>query len=129
MCKFNTKITIVQLLRLTIVSAKSKIHSPRRGSLSLGNSVVLEIAAALLFISTTNSCQFWDSFVETQAHFQQTVYFRELCTRCGPMGTTEPSCNLKIESCKKFPKCFSWIVTFYIRGTKFMLFSCRKLCC
>ena len=50
MCEFNTKITIVQLLRLTIFSAKSKIHSPRRGYLSPGNSIVLEIEAALLFI-------------------------------------------------------------------------------
>ena len=28
MCEFNAKITIAQLLRLTIVSAKSKILSP-----------------------------------------------------------------------------------------------------
>ena len=48
--------------RLTIVSAKSKIYSPRRGYLSLGNSIDLEIAAALLFISVTNSCRFWGSF-------------------------------------------------------------------
>ena len=34
MCEFNTKITIAQLLRLTSVSAKSKIYSPRRGYLS-----------------------------------------------------------------------------------------------
>ena len=60
MCKFNTKITIAQLLRLTI-------HSLRQGYLSPGNSIVLEIEAALLFISVTNSCRFWVSFVETQA--------------------------------------------------------------
>ena len=53
MCEFNTKITIAQLLRLSIASAKPKIYSPRRGYLSPGNSVVLEIAAALLFISVT----------------------------------------------------------------------------
>ena len=50
MCEFNTKITIAQLLRLTIVSAKSKIYSPRRGYLSPGNSIILEIAATLSFI-------------------------------------------------------------------------------
>ena len=54
---------------------KSKIHSPRRGYLSPVNSIVLEIAAALLFISVTNSCRFWGSFVETQARLQQTCLF------------------------------------------------------
>ena len=62
MCEFNTKITIVQLLRLTIVSAKSEIYSLRPGYFSPGNSVVLEIAAASLFISITNSGRFWGSF-------------------------------------------------------------------
>ena len=78
MVKFNTKITIAQLLRLTIVSPKSKIHkihSHRRGYLSPGYSIVLGIAAALLFISVTNSCRFWGSFVKTQARFQQTCLF------------------------------------------------------
>ena len=36
----------------TIVSAKSKIYSPRRGYLSPGNSIILEITATLLFIDT-----------------------------------------------------------------------------
>ena len=56
MCELNTKITIAQLLRLTIVSEKSKIYSPRPGYLSPGNSIVLEIAAALLFFSVTIFC-------------------------------------------------------------------------
>ena len=73
MCEFNRKITIVQLLRLTIVSAKSKIHSPRRGYLSPGNSIVLEIETALLFISVTNSCWFWGSLVEVQERFQEAL--------------------------------------------------------
>ena len=46
-----------KLLRLTIASAKSKDHVPRRGYLSPVNSIVLEIAAALFFISVTNSRQ------------------------------------------------------------------------
>ena len=75
MCEFNTKITIVQLSRLTILSAKSKIHSLRWGYLSPGNSIALEIESALLFISVTNSCWFWGSFVQIQAHFQQTCIF------------------------------------------------------
>ena len=62
MCEFNTKITIAQLLRLTIVSVKSKIYSSRRGYLSPGNSIVSEIAATLLFISVTIFCWFWGSF-------------------------------------------------------------------
>ena len=62
MCEFNTKITIAQLLRLTIVPAKSKIYSQRRGYLSPGNSIVLGIAATLLFISVTIFCRFWGSF-------------------------------------------------------------------
>ena len=48
--------------RLTIVSGKSKIYSPRQGYLSPGNSIVLVIAATLLFISVTIFCQFWGSF-------------------------------------------------------------------
>ena len=47
MFEFNTKITIAHLLSLTIVSAKSKIYSPRRGYLSPGNSIVLEITSTL----------------------------------------------------------------------------------
>ena len=39
-----------QSLRWTIAPAKSKIYSPRRVYLSPGNSIVLEIAATLLFI-------------------------------------------------------------------------------
>ena len=46
----------------TIVSAKSKIYSPRRGYLSPGNSIILEIAATLLFIGVTSFCWFWGSF-------------------------------------------------------------------
>ena len=56
MGEFKTKITIIQILRLTTTSAKSKIHSPRRGYLSPGNSIILEIETALLFISVKNSC-------------------------------------------------------------------------
>ena len=66
-----------QLLRLTIVSAKSNIHSPRRGYLSPGSCIILEIDVALLFISVTNSCRFWASFVEMHARFQQTCTFKE----------------------------------------------------
>ena len=72
MREFNTKITIAQLLRLTIVSAKSKIYSARRGYFSPGNSIVLEIAATLLFISVSFFSDFEAHFVETQARFQQT---------------------------------------------------------
>ena len=73
MCEFNTKITrecveiqgirvseqedtnkivmkITQLLRLAIVSAKSKFYSPRRGYLSPGNFIVLGIAATHFII-------------------------------------------------------------------------------
>ena len=46
----------------TIVSAKSKIYSPRRGYLSPGNSIILEIAATLLFFGVTVFCWFWGSF-------------------------------------------------------------------
>ena len=48
--------------RLTIVSGKSKIYSPRQGYLSPGNSIVLVIAATLLFISVKIFCRFWGSF-------------------------------------------------------------------
>ena len=62
MCEFNSKITIAQLLRMTFVSAKSTIYSPRRSYLSPGNSIVLEIVATLLFISVTIFWWFWGSF-------------------------------------------------------------------
>ena len=68
MCELNTKITIAQLLRLTIVSAKSKNYSPRRGYLSPGNSIVLGISATLSIIH--------------QRHIHASnrpVYFRDLC--------------------------------------------------
>ena len=84
MCEVNTKITIAQILRLTIVSAKSKIYSPRRGYLSPGNSIALEIAATLLFISVTIFPDFGAHFVETQARFNQTGLFSWLmrCLQC-----------------------------------------------
>ena len=52
MSKVKTKITIAQLLRLTISLCKVKIYSPRRlrRYLSPGNSIIFEIAATLLFI-------------------------------------------------------------------------------
>ena len=75
MCEFNTKITIAQLLSLTIVSAKSKTYSPRWGYLSPGNSIVLQIAATLLFIGITIFADFGAHCVETQAHFQQPCLF------------------------------------------------------
>ena len=76
MCEFNTKITITQLLSLTVVSAKSKIYSPRRGYLSPGNSIILEIAAILLFIiATIFTFTFGAHFLESQARFQQTCLF------------------------------------------------------
>ena len=62
MSEVKTKITIAQTLTLrltpglTIASAKSKIYSPRQGYLSPGNSIILEIAATLLFIGVTIFC-------------------------------------------------------------------------
>ena len=61
--------------RLTIASGKSKIYSPRQGYLSPGNSIVLVIAATLLFISVTIFCRFW----ELKHASNRPVYFRDLC--------------------------------------------------
>lgn len=36
--------------------------------------------------------------------------------------------NNKIERSKNLPKCFSLMVTFYIRDSKLMLLSCHKFC-
>ena len=57
----------------TIVSAKSKIYSPRRGYLSPGNynSIILEIAATLLFTGVTIFC--WNSSTLPN----RPVYFHE----------------------------------------------------
>ena len=71
MCEFNTKITIAHLLRLTIVSAKSNIYSPRLGYLSPGNSIVLEIATVYYSSVSQILINFGANFVETQALFQQ----------------------------------------------------------
>ena len=65
MCEFNTKSTIAQLLRLTIVSAKSKICSPRRGCLSPPYN-----SSASRFFADVGA-----HFVETQARLQQTDLF------------------------------------------------------
>ena len=76
MSEVKTKIKIAQtLIRLTIVSAKSKIYSLRRGYLSPGNSIILEIAATLLFIGSQFFADFGAHFVETQARFQPTRLF------------------------------------------------------
>ena len=37
--------------------------------------------------------------------------------------------NRKNERRKNLPICFSLMVTFYIRGSEIMLFSCHKFCC
>ena len=69
MCKFKRKIKIAQLFRLTIVSAKSKIYSPRRGYLSpsFWKQQLLHYSSASQFFA-----DFEAHFVETQARFQQT---------------------------------------------------------
>ena len=81
MSDFKAKIAIAQLLRLTIVSAKSKIYSPRRGYLSPGNSIILEIAATLLFISVTIFCWFWGSFCWNSSTFptDQFIFVNPSC--------------------------------------------------
>ena len=92
MCELNTKITIVQLLRLTIVSAKSKIYSPRRGYLSPGNSIVLGIAATLLFISVTTTkilpyhisthlCKFVKMVLRPKKQFFFSLDFKTMLTK------------------------------------------------
>ena len=55
-CANSTQTTIAQLLRLTIVSAKSKIYSPRRGYLSPGHHQghnLLPILGLILLNSST----------------------------------------------------------------------------
>ena len=77
MCEFNTNVQSSNSLRLTIVSAKPKIHSPRRGYLSPGNSIVLEKETASLFISVTNSCSSVGDNLTKFKHASITpVYFR-----------------------------------------------------
>ena len=73
MCEFNTTITIAQLLRLTIVSAKSKIYYPRQSYLSPGNSFVLEIAATFLFMLILGLI-----LLKLKHASKSSVYFRDL---------------------------------------------------
>ena len=86
MHKFNTEIPTLQLLSLTTVSAKSKIQFPRQGYLSPGNSIVLEIEVALLFISVTNS---WAHLLKFKHAFNRPIYFHDLCKRCGSIALTD----------------------------------------
>ena len=52
--------------------------------------MVLEIAAALLFIRVTNSCRQLGLILLKLKHAsKRPVYVRELCTRCGPIVTTD----------------------------------------
>ena len=76
MSEFKTKITIAQL----IVSVKSKIYSPRRVRryLSPGNSIILEIAATLLFIGVTIFSLFLGLILLKLKHASnRPVYFQE----------------------------------------------------
>ena len=60
---------------LTIVSAKSKIYSPRRGYLTPGNFIILEIAATVYYSSASQFfADFGAHFVETQARFRKTLF-------------------------------------------------------
>ena len=54
-----------------------KIYSPRRGYLLPGNSIILEIAATLVYYSSASQflADFGAHFVETQERFQQTCLF------------------------------------------------------
>ena len=55
MCEFNTKVQSSNSMRLTIVSAKSKIHFPRGGYLSPGYSIVLEKKTECSIIQTRHN--------------------------------------------------------------------------
>ena len=81
MWELNTKITIAQFLRLTIVSAKSKIYSPRQSYLSPGNSIVLEIAATLFIIHQRHNFLPILALIllKLKHASNRLVYFRDLC--------------------------------------------------
>ena len=100
MCEFNSKITIVQLLRLTMVSAKSKLHSPRRNYLPPGKFYRFgNRSCFVVFISVTNSCPFWGSFIEIQACFQQICLFSRFMHALRTYG-----CHELIVCCKRTTK-------------------------
>ena len=81
MCELNTKITIAQLLRLTIVSGKSKVYSPRRGYISPSNSIVLGIAATLFITHQRHNCLPILALILLKLKYasNRPVYFRDLC--------------------------------------------------
>ena len=79
MCEFNTKITIAQLLRLTIASAKSKIYSPRRSYLSPCNSIVFRNSSYFIIHQRHNYLLILGLILFTLKHASNTpVYFRDL---------------------------------------------------
>ena len=90
MCEFKSKVRISQLLRLTIVSAKSKIYSPRRGYLSPGNSMVLGNSSCFIVHQRHKFLPILGLILLKLKHASNRhVYFRDLCTRCGPIDTTD----------------------------------------
>ena len=59
MSEVKTKITIAQLL---LMQSQNLLSKTRTTLLSPGNSIILEIAATLLFICVTSFHWFWGSF-------------------------------------------------------------------
>ena len=114
MREFNTKITIAQLLRLTIVSAKSNIYSPRRGYLSPGNSIVLGIAATLLFISITIFCPFWGSFCWNSSMLPTDLFIFVTYARAAAL----PQKSSQITFQPTYAKLLSSKITKHIKFTK-----------
>ena len=66
--------------RLTIVSGKSKLNSPRQGYLSPGNSIVLVIAATSIIHQRRNLLPMLGVILLKLKHASnRPVYFRDLC--------------------------------------------------
>ena len=79
MCEFNTKVQSSNSMRLTIVSAKSKIHFPRGGYLSPGYSIVLEKKKhRMLYYSYASHllADFGDNLSKFKQSSNSPVYFR-----------------------------------------------------
>ena len=96
MCEFNTKITIAQLLRLTIVFAKSKIYSPRGCYLSPGNSIRFGNSSYFIIHQRHNFLLILGLISLKLMHTSnRPVYFRYLCAAYSALPQKSSRITLK----------------------------------
>ena len=100
---WNVRIPHKDHNRLTLVSAKPKIYSPRRGYLSPGNSIVFGNSSYFIIHQRHNFSLILGLILLKLKHASdRPVYFRDLCTRylqCVPYHISTHVCKfVKLEN-------------------------------